>query len=243
MDWMPQAVRDGIIVVLVISGPLVMAAAFIGLVVGVLQAATQVQEQTIGSALKIIGVFAIIIFAGFWMYQYLNQYTSKSISSAFTSVTRQTQKAVPPNAFSGMEDMGGFKENFGNRINAANQPLEVIKPEKIEEKLPQGGLPPSGYLGAPEIPKPPAVKKVLPPPEFPKVPARVVKPEIPLSKFQEPKTIEPLKPEGIQTDIDKQIDNINIEKLKEQENKNENTKTDMNTEGGEGNENIPSWLN
>src|SRR3990167_7057328 len=155
MDWMPQAVRDGIIVILVISGPLVLSAAFIGLIVGILQAATQVQEQTIGSALKIIGVFGIMIFAGFWMYQYLNQYTSRSLSAAFTSVTRQTQKAVPPDAFSGMEDMGELNENFGNRINAANQPLEVIKPEKIEEKLPQGGLPPnSGYMGAPEIPKP-----------------------------------------------------------------------------------------
>ena len=102
MDWMPQAVRDGIIVVLVISGPLVMAAAFIGLVVGILQAATQVQEQTIGSALKIIGVFGIMIFAGFWMYQYLNQYTSRSLSAAFTSVTRQTQKARKENAFLGI---------------------------------------------------------------------------------------------------------------------------------------------
>ena len=229
MDWMPQAVRDGIIVVLIISGPLVMAAAFIGLIVGVLQAATQVQEQTIGSALKIIGVFGIIIFAGFWMYQYLNQYTSRSLSSAFTFVTRQTQKAVPHDAFSDKEDMGEFNNNFGNRINAVTQPLEVIKPEKLEEKLPQGGLSPAaGYLGSPEIPKPPLVTKVLPPPDVPKVPAQVVKPQVPLSDFQEPKAIEPPKPKeiqtNIQTDIQKRIDDVNA---------------DMNTENGD----TPSWIN
>ena len=233
MDWMPQAVRDGIIVVLIISGPLVMAAAFIGLIVGILQAATQVQEQTIGSALKIIGVFGIIIFAGFWMYQYLNQYTSRSLSSAFTFVTRQTQKVVPHDAFSDKEDMKELNNNFGNRINAATQPLEVIKPEKLEEKLPQGGLPPtSGYLGSPEIPKPPAVTKVLSPPDVPKVPAQVVKPQpqIPLSNFQEPKAIEPPKPKeiqtNIQTDIQKRIDDVNVD-------------IDMNTENGD----TPSWIN
>ncbi len=185
MDWMPQAVRDGIIVVLIISGPLVLAAAFIGLVIGVLQAATQVQEQTIGSALKIIGVFALIIFAGFWMYQYLNQYTSRTIATAFTFVTMQTPKVVPPDAFKGK----GQDESFGEKIDAIDQPLEVIKPEKLEEKLPEGGLPPGApYLGAPEIPKPPSVSKILPP-EIPKIPAQPFKPTLPLSDFQEPKAI------------------------------------------------------
>ena len=167
MDWMPQAIRDGIIVILVVSGPLVMVAAAIGLVIGILQAATQVQEQTIGSALKIIGVFALIIIAGFWMYQYLNQYTSRTISSAFTFVPKQTQKAVPSNA---------FNENAGEKINP------------IENKLPEaGGVAPGvPYLGTPEIPQPPPVAKILPP-SIPKIPVQPIKPDIPLTSFQEPK--------------------------------------------------------
>ena len=185
MNWMPEAVRDGIIVVLIISGPLVLAAAFIGLIIGILQAATQVQEQTIGSALKIIGVFAIIIFAGFWMYQYLNQYTSRTISTAFTFVPKQTQKVIPRQV-SDKE----MRENFKEKINTepAEQSLKVIPPEEIETNFPEGGAPPGiPYLGAPEVPKPPSVSKILPavPPQ---IPTQVIKPNIPLG-FQEPMSV------------------------------------------------------
>ncbi|MBI2995807.1 MAG: flagellar biosynthetic protein FliQ [Candidatus Melainabacteria bacterium] len=159
MNWMPQAIRDGIIVVLVISGPLVLAAAFIGLVIGVLQAATQVQEQTIGSALKIIGVFVLIISLGFWMFQYLNQYTTKTLSSAFTFIPRQSQKVIP----TGVSTKGEFKEGFEKVPN-----VEKIENEVLE--IPQG-IP---YLGSPEIVKPPPISKPSLPsvqtvPQIPKV--------------------------------------------------------------------------
>ena len=256
MDWMPQAVRDGIIVVLVISGPLVLAAAFIGLIIGVLQAATQVQEQTIGSALKIIGVFALIIFAGFWMYQYLNQYTSKTLSSAFTFVPRQTQKAVPSDAFS--------DEQFNAAFEGADKPIEVIKPEKLEDNLPPGGAPQGApYLGAPEIPKPPAQVKLQPPPP-PELPKQITKPVIPPSNLQE---IKPIDVPGA-GESSKQIDtnlnedttgvengNIDMEKinlvpgkvlksaeetsLKKQEQETVSVPNEENNEE----ENSPSWLN
>ena len=190
---MPQAVRDGIVVVLVISGPLVMAAAFIGLVIGILQAATQVQEQTIGSALKIIGVFAIIIFAGFWMYQYLNQYTLRTFTTAFTFVPRQAQKAVPVNAFKNEEE---FNQTFQEKIHAEELklPPRVEPPEKIESELPEAGTPPGvPYVGTPEIPKPPSVSKIIPV-KIPEIPQQqIIKPKIPLSDFQEPKTLSSTK--------------------------------------------------
>lgn len=157
MEWMPQAIRDGIIVVLIVSGPLVLAAALIGLVIGVLQAATQVQEQTIGSALKIIGVFALIIFAGFWMYQYLSQYASRTLNSAFYFVPKQSQKAVPTDAFD--------DNKFNITFDEEDIPVPVLpKAEKIEEDLPQVGIPPGvPYVGAPTIPKPPKITKLSPP--------------------------------------------------------------------------------
>ena len=194
MDWMPQAIRDGIVVVLIISGPLVLAAAFIGLLVGILQAATQVQEQTIGSALKIIGVFAIIIFAGFWMYQYLNQYTARTLSSAFTFVPRQTQKVIPRHTSDKENEEDKFNVQFEGE-SETGKPLKVIPPEKLEENLPKGGIPAGvPYLGAPEIPKSPPVSKLLPPtlPELPKQPA---KPNLPLG-FQEPKELSPISPKA-----------------------------------------------
>ena len=180
MDWMPQAIRDGIIVVLIISGPLVLAAAFIGLTIGILQAATQVQEQTIGSALKIIGVFALIIVAGFWMYQYLNQYTSRTLTTAFTIVPHRTQKVIPANA----KEDDGFKDQFGESS------LQVEPPEKIETKFPDTGSPPGiPYAGSPSIPKiPPSASKLLPP-ENPTIPSPPIMLNIPISDFQEPISI------------------------------------------------------
>src|SRR3989338_4471472 len=133
---MPQAVRDGIIVVLIISGPLVLAAAFIGLVIGVLQAATQVQEQTIGSALKIIGVFTLIITVGFWMFQYLNQYTSKTLSSAFTFIPRQTQKVIPSHRAKGKDFRESFQEE--TTTESPHKQIKVIEPEKLSPETLEG---------------------------------------------------------------------------------------------------------
>jgi flagellar biosynthesis protein FliQ len=190
MQWMPEAIRDGIIVVLIISGPLVLAAAFIGLVIGVLQAATQVQEQTIGSALKIIGVFALIIFVGFWMYQYLNNYTSRVLTTAFTFVPRQTQKAVPGDAFREEEFKASFEKEKVD-LETAQKPLRVEPLAEIETPFEGGGIPPGvPYLGGQGVEQRPEITKLIPP-EIPKPPSvQVFKPSIPLAPLQEPKPLQ-----------------------------------------------------
>lgn len=197
---MPQAVKDGIIVVLIISGPLVAAAALIGLVVGILQAATQVQEQTLGSALKIIGVFALIIIGGFWMFQYLNQYTSRTLTTAFTIVPHRTQKVVPKNAKEG----SAFENPFSGNLN-------IEPPEKIESKLPEGGgIPPSvDYPGKPSTPKlPPSASKILPP-STPSIPSQpIVMPNIPISDFQEPIAFPAMGQQSDESNIQTQEDNF-----------------------------------
>ncbi len=209
MDWMPMAVRDGIIVVLVVSGPLVLAAAFIGLIVGILQAATQVQEQTIGSALKIIGVFGLIIVAGFWMFQYINQYTSRTISTAFTFVPRRGQKVIPSDLYK--KNPEEFKNSFQEQIRAESLGSlpKITPPEKIESEIPEGGTAPGlPYLGGLEVPKPPAtVEKV---PSLPSIPAQPNKPDIPLGDYQEPRAI-PGVPDS------KKIDSLKNELLKLQQ--------------------------
>lgn len=86
MDWMPQVIREGIFTILFISGPLVILAAALGLIVGILQAATQVQEQTLGSAVKIIGLFIALIIFGFYIFQYMQRYTAHSLEKAFKLV-------------------------------------------------------------------------------------------------------------------------------------------------------------
>ncbi len=99
MDWMPQAIREGILTILFISGPMVVLAAGLGLAIGVIQAATQVQEQTLGSAVKIIGIFIALIIFGFYMFQYMSRYATDSITKAFKLVPTLTAKAMPRRNF------------------------------------------------------------------------------------------------------------------------------------------------
>ncbi len=53
--------RDAIFTLLKVVSPALLVALFIGLVVGIFQALTQIQEMTLAFVPKIIGVFATII--------------------------------------------------------------------------------------------------------------------------------------------------------------------------------------
>ena len=64
IEILAEYLSKGFVTMLTISMPCVLVAAGIGLVVGILQAVTQVQEQTIAAAPKILGVFLVIIIGG-----------------------------------------------------------------------------------------------------------------------------------------------------------------------------------
>ena len=64
MEMLTEYLSKGFMTMLAISMPCVLTAAAIGLVVGILQAVTQVQEQTIAAAPKIFAVFLVIIIGG-----------------------------------------------------------------------------------------------------------------------------------------------------------------------------------
>ena len=64
MEILLEYLAKGFLIMLSISMPCVLVAAGIGLIVGILQAVTQVQEQTIAAAPKILGVFLVIIIGG-----------------------------------------------------------------------------------------------------------------------------------------------------------------------------------
>ena len=64
MEILMEFMGKGIMLMLAIALPCVLTAAAIGLVVGILQAVTQVQEQTIAAAPKITAVFLVIIICG-----------------------------------------------------------------------------------------------------------------------------------------------------------------------------------
>jgi type III secretion protein S len=62
-----QLGREALVVVLLVSGPPLGAALVIGLVTGVLQAATQVQEQTLGVVPRLVAVLGSLAVAAPWI--------------------------------------------------------------------------------------------------------------------------------------------------------------------------------
>jgi flagellar biosynthesis protein FliQ len=58
-----------------LAGPLLLTVLLIGLLVGVFQAATQINEMTLSFIPKLIGMSAALVIAGPWMLKQLVGYT------------------------------------------------------------------------------------------------------------------------------------------------------------------------
>jgi len=67
IDQAIQITREALTVMLVLSGPVLIAGLVIGLFVSVLQAVTQVQEQTLSFVPKIIGMAVVAMFVVPWI--------------------------------------------------------------------------------------------------------------------------------------------------------------------------------
>jgi len=59
-----RAVREGLLLVILLSAPPVLASLAVGLIVGILQTATQVHEQTLSFAPKLLAVGLVLIAMG-----------------------------------------------------------------------------------------------------------------------------------------------------------------------------------
>lgn len=87
IDGAVELFRNAIFVAAMVAGPALMVALLMGLVVGVLQAATQVNEASISFLVKLIAVGVTFAVLGSWTMQKLVDYTSRTISS-IADVTR-----------------------------------------------------------------------------------------------------------------------------------------------------------
>ena len=67
--------RDAIGVALRLASPMLLLAMIVGVVVAIFQAVTQIHEQTIGFVLKLIVVVAVLLVAGGWMMDTLQDFT------------------------------------------------------------------------------------------------------------------------------------------------------------------------
>lgn len=145
MDWMPNAIRDGILAVLFVSGPIVILAAVLGLAVGILQAATQIQEQTLGSAIKIVGVFMALIIGGVWMFSYLNKFASTNFNRAFKLIPTLTAHPLPPLFRFAEESYSSKKLKEQERELNDNEPYN-FRPPDVEAPEPNAPTGKSGTL-------------------------------------------------------------------------------------------------
>jgi flagellar biosynthesis protein FliQ len=130
MELLLEHLGRGLMLSLVLSLPAVLMAASIGLVVGILQAVTQVQEQTIAAAPKILGVFMILLIGGGLMMTLLEDYVRESFQIAFNEIpqdgvyilpaqTRRTPQATRRQHFFGQSD--------ANRLTPTPGRLESLK--------------------------------------------------------------------------------------------------------------------
>ena len=62
-------------ITLLLSAPLLLVALIIGLLVGVFQAATQINEMTLSFIPKLLGMAATVVIAGPWMLKVIIGYT------------------------------------------------------------------------------------------------------------------------------------------------------------------------
>ncbi len=63
-DMVLRVVREGLLLVLVVSAPPLLAGLVVGLVVGALQAATQIQDPSIAFVPKLVAVVAVVLVSG-----------------------------------------------------------------------------------------------------------------------------------------------------------------------------------
>ncbi len=70
-----ETVRQGMQVGLMCLLPILAVALFVGLIVSILQALTQIQEQTLSFVPKLLGVALVVALMGHWMLSQMVSYT------------------------------------------------------------------------------------------------------------------------------------------------------------------------
>ncbi len=73
--------QEAVYVAVLVSAPMLLTALAVGLIISILQAATQVNEMTLSFIPKLLALFAALILGGPWMLTLLTDYTTRIFSS------------------------------------------------------------------------------------------------------------------------------------------------------------------
>jgi len=81
----PQSVitlgQQALYVMLLLAAPLLLTALAVGLVISILQAATQINEMTLSFIPKLLGIVAALVFAGPWMLSFYVDFVRRLFES------------------------------------------------------------------------------------------------------------------------------------------------------------------
>ena len=75
MQQITYITQEALFLVLICSGPPVMMSLLVGFMVSVFQATTQIQEQTLSFAPKVVVVFGVLGLSGAWIGAQLMRFT------------------------------------------------------------------------------------------------------------------------------------------------------------------------
>ena len=80
IDQATDLVRESLLMMLMLSAPVLGVALIIGLVISIVQAATQIQEQTISFVPKIMGMGFVAIFVTPWVGKLIVEFAARMFS-------------------------------------------------------------------------------------------------------------------------------------------------------------------
>lgn len=67
--------RDALVITVKVSAPILLTALIVGLVIGILQTTTSIQDPTIAFVPKLFAIFIVIVVFATWMMKTLEDYT------------------------------------------------------------------------------------------------------------------------------------------------------------------------
>lgn len=77
LDWLSNMLWTGTLV----AAPVVLVVVIVGLVISIIQAATQVNDSAVGFAPKLVAVMITLVVAGEWMLLRLRDFASTAIEA------------------------------------------------------------------------------------------------------------------------------------------------------------------
>lgn len=70
-----EVLRQGVVVVLKLGGPILLLCMVVGVLVAIFQAVTQIHDQTLGFVLKLLVTVLVLFIGGSWMLHTLVEYS------------------------------------------------------------------------------------------------------------------------------------------------------------------------